>query len=444
MGVFSFCSYIFLVVLIGLTWVMPFAYAAPEQKEADKGPPIENTPNAQLDVFFESLRLLQQQKRNEPVRIMQLGDEHTASDDFVQRLREKFQTQFGNAGIGWIAPGKSPYQRSMQYSITMDRHWQLWHHLTRYDLSFGLGGMIGATSAPQAGLIIQPKNLPPVTDQHPYLFDLFAISSPRTGEVRITLNDQISQRYTTRADRPTLHIQRLLLTEAPKKIKIESSTGFPIYLTGMSLERAGAGIVVDNLGISGGQVGLIQGWSSALLEMTLRQRPPHLIVLQFGLTEAASPQFTAERYEHILRTVVRNLRQLAPQAALLLILPPDTAQRVGRCSDTQRTLFCNSETSTKKTCGWRVYPMLSKVREIQAKVALQEKIPFWNWAGAMGTEACRLQSWVKKDPALVKKDYHLLTTLGYEYSADLFYDALMHQYYDYNLRAPTQTKKPKR
>lgn len=442
MGVFSFCSSLFLLVCLSLTWVAPLAQAAPEPPPSEKGPPLENVPNAQLDVFFEYLRLLQQQKRNEPVRIMQLGDEHTASDDFVHRLREKFQAQFGNAGIGWIAPGKSPYQRSMQYSVTMDRQWQLWHHLTRYDLSFGLGGMVGAASSPQIGMTIQPKNLPPATEQHPYLFDLFAISSPRTGEVRITLNDQISQRYTTRADRPTLHIQRLLLTEAPKKIKIESSTGLPIYLTGMSLERAGAGMIVDNLGLSGGQVGLIQGWSSALLEMTLRQRPPHLILLQFGLTEAASPQFTAERYEHILRTVVRNLRQLAPQAALLLILPPDTAQRVGRCGDAQRSLLCDAP--AKKTCGWRVYPMLEKVREIQTKVALQEKIPFWNWARTMGTTSCRLQSWVKKDPALVKKDYHLLTTLGYEYSADLFYEALMNQYYDYNLRAPTQVKKPKR
>lgn len=442
MGVFSFfhktSAFIWLCIFLNAP---AFTFAAPEQN-IEKGPSIENVPSTQLDVFFEQLRLLQQQKRNEPLRIMQLGDEHTASDDFVNRLREKFQNQFGNAGIGWIAPGKSPYQRSMQYTMTADRNWQLWHHLTRYDLSFGLGGMVGATTMPHTGLVFQPKKLPPATDQNPYFLDLFAISSARTGEIRVTLNDQISQRYTTRADHSTLNIQRLTLTETPKKIKIESMTNFPVYLTGMSLERAMPGVVVDNFGISRGQVGLIQGWSSALLEMTLKYRPPQLIMLQFGLTEASSPQFTAERYEHILRTVVRNLRQLAPNTALLLILPPDNAQRIGRCSENQRKFLCDG--TVKKTCGWQVYPMLEKVREIQAKVAIQERIPFWNWAKTMGTDSCRLQKWVKKDPALVKKDYHLLTTLGYEYSADLFYEALMNQYYDYTLRVPTQMKRPKR
>src|SRR5215475_9820618 len=63
---------------------------------------------AALEPFFVALAGLGSRRARLPVRILQIGDSHTANDSFSGRLRERLQAKFGAAGRGWL-PAGVPY-----------------------------------------------------------------------------------------------------------------------------------------------------------------------------------------------------------------------------------------------------------------------------------------------------------------------------------------------
>jgi hypothetical protein len=74
-------------------------------------PPVEQrlSSPAALAPFFTALAALEQRQSQQPVRIIQIGDSHTANDSLSGHLRELFQGRFGNAGRGWL-PAGVPYK----------------------------------------------------------------------------------------------------------------------------------------------------------------------------------------------------------------------------------------------------------------------------------------------------------------------------------------------
>ena len=58
------------------------------------------------------------------MRIVQLGDSHTAGDYFTGELRRLLQAAWGNAGAGWVHPAAVPGQRAsaVQYAL---QGWEL-------------------------------------------------------------------------------------------------------------------------------------------------------------------------------------------------------------------------------------------------------------------------------------------------------------------------------
>src|ERR1700681_1171571 len=65
-------------------------------------------PARALRPFFVALAGLDQHRARRPLRILQVGDSHTANDGFSGRLRERLQDRFGAAGRGWL-PAGVPY-----------------------------------------------------------------------------------------------------------------------------------------------------------------------------------------------------------------------------------------------------------------------------------------------------------------------------------------------
>ncbi|MEE4295573.1 MAG: hypothetical protein V2J20_03020, partial [Wenzhouxiangella sp.] len=86
-----------------------------------------------LKAFAKSLTALEQGQRTQ-VRILQLGDSHTASDRFSGHLRRLFQRDYGNAGRGDLPPGL-PWRlfSPTQVSVTQDGAWQLHNSFNRSD-----------------------------------------------------------------------------------------------------------------------------------------------------------------------------------------------------------------------------------------------------------------------------------------------------------------------
>ncbi len=60
---------------------------------------------AGLSPFFVALARTEDRLSPAPLRIVQIGDSHTAADAFSGQMREAFQTRYGRAGRGWLPAG---------------------------------------------------------------------------------------------------------------------------------------------------------------------------------------------------------------------------------------------------------------------------------------------------------------------------------------------------
>jgi hypothetical protein len=68
-----------------------------------------------LSGFFDALK--QSQATGAPVHVLQFGDSHTASDDWVNAMRIPAQANFGDGGPGFIQAG-SPYRGYRRYDAS--------------------------------------------------------------------------------------------------------------------------------------------------------------------------------------------------------------------------------------------------------------------------------------------------------------------------------------
>ena len=103
---------------------------------------------APLLPLYEALDALQTSGRT-PVALLQIGDSHTANDAFSGRMRELFQTRFGDAGRGMLPPGiPFKYYRPAQVAVTAS-NWQTISSLTPAAPGpFGISGLRQAATGP--------------------------------------------------------------------------------------------------------------------------------------------------------------------------------------------------------------------------------------------------------------------------------------------------------
>ena len=109
-------------------------------------PPVEqrlSSPGA-LAPFFAALAALEQRQAQRPVRIVQIGDSHTANDSLSGRLRERFQQQFGEAGRGWL-PAGIPYKYYRPQLVSVSESG--WRHFKPSDHQPGLALGLDAVDA---------------------------------------------------------------------------------------------------------------------------------------------------------------------------------------------------------------------------------------------------------------------------------------------------------
>ncbi|HSC67701.1 MAG TPA: hypothetical protein VLC79_08425, partial [Cellvibrio sp.] len=126
--------------------------------------PILDYGDPKATALWQAFEQLQKGERQEPLRIMQLGDSHTGGDYFSGQLRTRLQQAYGNAGIGWLTPGYITNQRSHQVLLRGKGSWKLSDaKINKHTGIFPLGGFIN-TSAGNSILEIKAKE-PPAAGQ---------------------------------------------------------------------------------------------------------------------------------------------------------------------------------------------------------------------------------------------------------------------------------------
>jgi lysophospholipase L1-like esterase len=376
---------------------------------------------APLTQFFGDLRRLQS-AQIEHVRILQLGDSHTAGDYFTATLRGDFQEKFGDAGRGMMPPGLAyPGLRQSEVKVTQTGRWTIHNSLTeRARGPYGISGFSATSGKAGAGMSVTPTN--------PSGFDSASVDyleRPGGGNLEVWLDGRLIKSIPTGgiAGRP-----RRAVINAPDVAHslqlVARSAG--ITILDWSIDRRQRGVQLVSFGVVGATVNVIDHWSPEIIEENLAAIRPSLVVLAFGTNEGFESDFDPAAYREAFSDVVARLKRGAPEASILVIGPPDGERAEPHCH---------------ADCRWTTPPALAQVRAIQRRVADAAGVAFWDWSQVMAPDG-GIDAWVHADPPLARGDHVHFTAAGYERAATNLFDQLSDLYQQFPAEdAPSKSKR---
>jgi len=189
------------------------------------------------------------------------------------------------------------------------------------------------------------------------------------------------------------------------EISFNLPEGGRIY--GISFESDG-GVQVDNIAMRGGSGLIFSSMDRRTQQAMLNALSPGLILLQYGGNVV--PYMSPAYYKRAFKRQLKFFEELCPGIPVLVIGPSDMSHRE------------NGEFST--------YPGLEGIRDALREAAIESGFGFWDLYEAMGGENS-MASFVHADPPLASPDYIHFTNLGVNLVAEMFYNALMLEYSEY-------------
>jgi lysophospholipase L1-like esterase len=366
-----------------------------------------------LASFFYDLQRLQAGQLDH-VRILQLGDSHTAGDFFSGYLRSRFQERFGDAGRGMMPPGYT-YRglRQTEVKVTQSRGWIIHDSLKASDPGpFGVSGFVATSTSAGARMAVSPVT--------PGGFDVARVNylhSTSGRPLEVLLDGRIAKVVPTAgpADTPG----SLDLSAPPGTQTLEIIADAPgVRITSWGIERRHPGVLFDSFGVSGATVDIFNHWDPLLVQWDLKELRPSLIIVAYGTNEAFKFDFDASAYKQVFAQVLKSLKQMAPDASILVVGPPGGQ----RSSPNQKR-----SPSTGSAGRWETPESVTEVRYIQHDTAVAFGDAYWDWASVLGGTR-GFNSWVYTDPPLVRSDHIHFTVLGYETSAKALFNFLMDGY----------------
>jgi lysophospholipase L1-like esterase len=401
-------------------------------------------PSETLRSFFQALADLESGRRSQPVVIVQLGDSHTAGDVFSGRLRELFQRRFGDAGRGYLAPGVPfDYYRPADVEASQSEGWEVANSLRRDAVGpFGIAGHRVETD--QAGETMRLSHMGGGFAQA----SILVLRQPDGGSIEVLVDgESVGQVDTAGSARELTRIAVPIEGRAQALSLRTVDEGAPVDVLGWSLEERGTGIVYDALGVGGATISVVGNWDPTIVAEELGWRDPDLVILAYGTNEGFDDDLEPARYRAAFSRQLNMIEAAAPDAALLIVGPPDANRRLSVCrpddeeaedplgevcaplSASEAVAYAEvfNEDAEGEACRWHPPPNLERVRAVQRQVAGAEGAYFWDWSRVMGGE-CGANRWATAEPPLAYGDRVHLRGAGYARSADALFDTLMAQY----------------
>jgi lysophospholipase L1-like esterase len=337
---------------------------------------ILHNPEA-LVTFFEQIY---RAKDGGAVHVMQFGDSHTASDDWVNSMREPAQERFGNGGPGFIFAG-SPYRGYRRYDArgSNSKDWQtIGTALSPVDLRNGLGVSIQTNRAGEEAVLTAAGEKT----------ELYYLRTATGGAAAVELDGAAAERA-VEAGEEGLGVWTRKTSPEPHRYVVRTRIQAPVRLLGWAVDNP-SGITWETLGINGAQADIINGWNDPLFQALMERRAPALIILAYGTNEALSRKFDPAEYRAAFRNAVKKMRRAVPTASILIVGPPDCFVR--------------------RSNGLAPFPNMNDVIKIQQQVAAEERCAFWDWRARMGGPGSKKQ-WVAS--GFAQGDYVHFTAPGY-------------------------------
>jgi len=419
---------------------------APAAAHAEPTQPIAGA--QALQPFFAALDDLSAGRRKTPVRILQIGDSHTAGDVISGGLRARFQARYGAAGRGVLPAGK-PYAgySPHQVDVTTAGDWRIEASFAPANArpnpdgfpthaaagAFGLSGWrltsegAGATMA----LAADPEAV----------FDratLCGLDQPGAGSATVEAGG-LTTRIDLAAGAPGPACRTIELPAPAASLKITTAGG-PVTLYSVATARERPGVILSNLGVSGSQLANFAGRDDAVLKAELAAYAPDLIVLAFGDNEGFSANLDPAAYQALVGAQIGRLKHLAPGAAILVVGPPDgetIRPDIPEDGVRNKGFACAALTDAERAdyaalvarhdpalARWYAPPNLAVVRSAERAAAATAGAAFWDWGARMGGD-CSAHAWRQLDPPAMRGDHVHFTSEGGDAVAALLYADLM-------------------
>jgi len=364
------------------------------------------------------------------VRIIQIGDSHTAGDQITGSWRTLLQTRFGSAGRGVLPPGR-PYAGYLTRGITASQS-AGWVVNGIFGSAYrgpgapplGLSGYTLTSATPGASIGLTADTIASWFDH----VTVCALTRPGGGTLRLSAG---SSAVDWSLDAPsTVPACRTITAAQPTDTAAVTLASGDATITSWSTERPGmGGIILSNLGTVGAQLEHVARTDDRVVAAELASYRPDLIVVAFGTNEAFRPGFVAATYETILTDALARLRRLAPGVPLLILGAPDSATRLPglQAQGGMSSAACVTPSPPPAApaaspvlvqplpadpgSGWRPTVALAVVQATQRRVAHASGAAFWDWSGRMGGR-CTAHGWTVATPPLMRGDHVHFTTSG--------------------------------
>jgi lysophospholipase L1-like esterase len=293
-----------------------------------------------LAFFHEALRGLKRGERS-TVRVLHFGDSHTAADLMTTEIRRRLQARFGNGGRGFVLlgrPWKSYDPKDIFVSSTGP--WTTKRVLFGDDSSaldgrFGLSGIASEPgSSESVTKLAAQANLPFSTGMD--RLEIFYLRQPFGGDLLVSAGAAPAQRIPTSSPRFETGVFRHRVAKDQGLVSVSSAGNGPVRLFGAVVESEETGVVYDTLGINGAFFETVLAWNEKIFAEQVALRNPDLIVIMYGTNDAGIKNLTPGAFHQAVGQAINKLRQGAPEAACLVVGPPDSRSTVRRSMPPER------------------------------------------------------------------------------------------------------------
>ena len=173
-----------------------------------------------------------------------------------------------------------------------------------------------------------------------------------------------------------------------------------ITVNGVILRNSEPGILYHSVGINGAHFNDYN--NSPLFYTQLKVLKPDLVIISLGTNEGANPKVTMDEVIASVRIMVQKIKNLNPEACILIATPAD---------DYFRKKYKN--------------PYLETVQRALVQSAEQENVACWDMYGISGGFGSCAE-WRKA--AMLQRDGVHYNKQGYELQGNLLYKALIDSY----------------
>jgi lysophospholipase L1-like esterase len=384
---------------------------------------------------------LKRQAGKRGIVILQIGDSHTSADFLTGELRRRLQARYGRGAPGYITAGHPHIGvRSSSLKITASPGWT-YKSLQKVDAvssEFWLSGYNAIATA--SGETMSFANDKPVNFE---MIEIEVLRQPGGGKIDVKLDGVVETTYDLASAKAEPVVIRLLptrgATEKVREISITTTGRGPVSIASVAIYNKQSGITFNSIGYPGAQASFVNKFNNKLFANDLIRINPQIVILSFGTNEASNESLDLNNYRNSYERIVDKIKSTLPEAAIVVIGPPDFAELSPACrkeKDKAAQATCgrapaqaNAANGTNGTsgaaeCAWRTPARLNHIREVQRDIANRQGLVYWNWASIMPQE-CGAHRWYTASPQLMAKDHVHFTIEGYKRSAEQFLNTLI-------------------